>query len=676
MDRAATVDFQIESQAIKEAVKKRSFLLRKKSEQNQGVDPRNDIPLWGHDEAPAQTSYKIKPRNDLVKFTGPKDYKWLPQDWQSYDQKVSSRQFEKNTFLTIPWAILCNKRFGATLEIRVLLAILAWTADEFCDSRLSDGEIEIKRGPRPIRGRATKNKLQPNAPIRLLNQLESDKLISISNRQGRGRVIHVDKTAVAICRGCQKIKKGQLLIRPAIFLLNLTTPQKIILTSRLAFQEMSIPKMARRLGLSEISIKTHHLYLIRYKNALIKLKGVELLRFINGLPEPLIKLSPTLNKAKYRYILGIDINHKLLFYNNYDLDRSATCNINFKKTSLYQERDQKPSLNENNTPALKQENSMASRIAYDDPMTHAELESAVRRARQSKAKNNPRNDLRPKKKMRKFKPTDDGRYEKRYIDELEYIREQCPLINVSKPGTWIYDNALGIVRALTIGPAKALRWDVVNAILSVMVGKQPGNLNYPLSKEYIMRNFLDRSFSDDDRIELYARLNNMQSAEFKGNGKKVELAWAMCSNNNYSWLLHLWFTPPRRPREEFPPDLGEYRQQYERALGLMPVNMAKEREGQLAWTIKALRKRYIDEFRDRRPAGYNGNTWYGTWPLFFKELAEHFDRKDVDIWPGWFNPNGQLVKDFLAEAGFREAGRPGCRPRGYNRGREEEHARA
>jgi hypothetical protein len=679
MDRTIAMDSQVQDQGIEEKAEGRSVLCGNESEPNQAGHTRGDIPLQCQAETATMPTFKIKPRNDLIESPGAKkDYRWVPQNRGLYDQQSSSRQFQKDTFITIPWAILCNKkRFGSTIEARVLLAILAWTSDQQGISRLSDREIEIKRGPRPVRGKEAKNKAQPNTPIRILNQLEADNLIFISNRQGSNRAIQVDKTAIAICRGCQQNKKGQLLVHPTIFLLNLTTPQKIVLAARLAFQKMKTETMARRLGVSKISIKTHHLDLIKHKGALVKLEGKELVKFINALPEPLIKLFPTLNKTKYRYILGIDIDFSLLLYNK--LSQSSEHSVrgqgSFQKTPSLQNQLNLPYKENQLTPPSRQENNMP-RIPYDDtPEEHARWEAY----RQNKIKTvgtaskSAHREFKPKRKIRQFKPTNDGRYDARYLADIDWIKKECPFINTSKPGTWIYDNALGMIRALDISPANGLRPDETKAILSVMVGKKPGQLNYPLSKEYITRNFLSIKFSESDRHELYARLNNMQSAEFKGKGNKVELAWAMRTNNNYSWLVHLWFAPPQRPREEFPLDLNEYKSQYERALGLMPVNLAKDQEGRLAWAVRALRKKYLEEFRARRPAGYEGDLFYGDWPKFFNSLAEHFDNQDVNIYPGWFRSDGEPVKTFLAESGFRDA-RAGCRPPAYNKEQEGSHA--
>ncbi len=573
----------------------------------------------------------------------------MPEAQQSsYVQSPEqSNHLERPSFRTAPWFIL---RKGAPVSKGTALVFsVIWAAitdlsspDKLTTYPVTNEEIGKRSG---IRGGA-------QAALKHIQKLEKIGFIK-RHKKHKGRYFEV------LVRPDDDNYLG-LTISGKVFKSNLSPTQKLLITIKEVFPRAGKSWICSRLGISNFTYYYNLNKLQPYKESNSNP--------IKNLTQPYKESNP-IGIVQVESLGGVALSK--------DKANDPSGHIADFETPLYQGDGQKPPLNENNTPALKQENYMAPKIAYDTPADPAEVEMAIRRARQSRAKSNPRSDLRPKKKIREFKPTNDGRYEKRYIDELEYIREQYPLINISKPGTWIYDNALGIVRALTIGPikSKVLRPDEVNAILSVMVGKQPGNLNYPLSREYIMRNFLDRSFSDEDRIELYTRLNNMQSAEYKGNGQKVELSWAMRSRNNYSWLLHLWFAPPRRPQEEFPPDLGEYRPQYERALGLMPVNMAKEREGQLAWIIRGLRKRYNDEFRDRRPAGYDGNTWYGTWTLFFKELAEYFDRQNADIWPGWFNPNGQTVRDFLADAGFRPAGRPSCRPQGYNKGKEAEHVR-
>lgn len=643
--------------------------------------------------------WNFKPRHDCLKKSIaienhkeawersdlPQDMSWQPKNIKLYNQQINVYPYEKNTFQAIPWSILCNKKFGKSLEARGLLAILARSADENGRTKLTNKEIEKRRGPRPVRGKKVKWRKNQDTPTRLLSLLEESEAICIHNREGKNRTIHICQDAIDIIqktKNCPQEEK-QLFIPPEIFLLTLSTPQKIYTAARMALQGLSVKNMSKRLGISENTIKDHHFILENTKGVLEKLVGEDFEFYIKKLPvelQPPIKPYATPDKTLYRYILGIDIDYNLLLlHNNRNNlnEHSVRGQGVFQNTpSLQNQNNQNLPYKENQlNPSLKENNNMA-KVPYDDtPEEHARWEAY----RQNKIKTvgtaskSAHCEFKPKRKIRQFKPTNDGRYDARYLADIDWIKKECPFINTSKPGTWIYDNALWTVRALAIGPTNGLRPDEITAILSVMVGKKPGQLNYPLSKEYIARNFLSIKFSESDRHELYTRLNNMQSAEFKGKGKKVELDWAMRTNNNYSWLVHLWFAPPKRPREEFPPDLNDYKGQYERALGLMPVNLAKDQEGRLAWTVRVLKKVYLEEFRARRPVGYEGDLFYGDWPKFFNSLAEHFENQDVNIYPGWFRSDSEPIKGFLAESGFRDA-RAGCRLPAYNKEQEGSHA--
>lgn len=317
---------------------------------------------------------------------------------------------------------------------------------------------------------------------------------------------------------------------------------------------------------------------------------------------------------------------------------------------------------------------MPLRIAYDTPADPAWLKAQreIVILRQKTASAPRRNETRKQPKLLKYAGKS---YPPEYLADMEWIKTNCPLIHSPARGTIAFDDDIRAIKALANGPANVLRKDEVSGILSRVVGQtwlgKPWN--DPLRKEWCLEMFLGVKHNREQRQELYRRLNNLMSVEFKGNGKKTHLAGSLRSRNNWSFLFQVAVAEPRRPRDEFPPDLNDYRHQYDVALGLTPPQMAKDQEGRLAWTIRRLRKAYLEGFRGRRPAGYEGNAFYGDWPKFFNNLAQHFDNQDAPIWPGWFNPDGQQVKNFLAEAGFRDA-RAGCRPPAYNKEQEGSHA--
>lgn len=612
-----------------------------------------------------QAAQSIKPHGGVVKFPETaKDHRWEPTDKERYERQVQSWPFEKDTFLSLPWAILCNKRFGPTLEARGLLSVLAWTADGSGISRLTDREIEAKRGPRPDRGRRGKNKTQPNTPIRILNNLEMLGLIAISNRQGKNRAIEVDKTAIEICKSCQSRKMGQLIVPPAVFLLNLTTPQKIILTARLTFQNMGAAKMARRLGLSQIRIKAAHLDLIDYKGVLVKLEGQELIRFINDCPQPLIKQFLTLNKAKYRYILGIDINHYLfLFHRNSFMIDSGPTDRDLSGNPSYKGNETTPPLNDNNNPLL--ENDM--KTGQKTSTTQEDIDRYNRReALEQKAK-----AIRPKSPRRKktFSPPKNG-YDRRHELDMEWIKNNCPLIHIPAPGTRSYHEDIRVVDVLERSPNAVMTPDEIRALLGGMDGKVLQGDRDPLTKEYISKWFLPARMDQEERRRLYKDVSDSLSREYGGRGEKMRLSQALLSHRGWSRILQCWLKAPRKARDQMPDDWREYEVEYYAALELVDGHPSHARVAELAHNIRATRKRWREDWRGKAPEGYDGRA-YLLWGTFFKELVDYFDQQPRRIHVGWFKPDSDPMNDFLAEVGFRGF-RARSRPGGYNRDEREE----
>lgn len=313
---------------------------------------------------------------------------------------------------------------------------------------------------------------------------------------------------------------------------------------------------------------------------------------------------------------------------------------------------------------------MSLRIAYDTPADPAWLKAQreIATLRQKAASAPRHNETRKKPKLLKYAGKN---YPAEYLEDMEWIRANCPLIHMSARGTQSFNNDIRIVRILDNGPgsAKGLRPGEIDKILSQAVGKEwyGQKWNYPLSKEWCFKNFLDLRFDREARYEMYRRLNNLMSEEYNGKGKKIHLAEAMVSFRGYSFLMQVANVEPRRPRDQFPADLDEYRRQYNQALEISPTTLSQEQKGRLAYNIRGLKKKYLEDFRARRPAGYVGDAYYGDWPRFFTELVKYFDDQGAEnIWPGWFNPNGDIVSNFLANAEFIPVG-VGCRPPAYNK---------
>lgn len=274
-----------------------------------------------------------------------------------------------------------------------------------------------------------------------------------------------------------------------------------------------------------------------------------------------------------------------------------------------------------------------------------------------------------RKTPRPFSPPRDG-YDPLYILDMDWIRANCPLVHVPAPGTKSYHEDIMVVRALAEGPERVLKSDEISAIVAGMSGRTLPGDRQALTEWYIRTHFLAHRKSQEERRRLFTLFSESLSLEYGGRGTKQRLSWAMRSHRNYCWLMHLWFRPKRRPRDEMPRDIADYQREFDRAVGIMPETMSPGRLPELARNIRKLLEVYLQDFRTRVPRGYDG-TFYNSWGKFFSELVEYFDRQDTDIWPGWFRPDGQPVQNFLAESGFIT---PGKGPSTYNRGGEGVYA--
>jgi len=183
----------------------------------------------------------------------------------------------------------------------------------------------------------------------------------------------------------------------------------------------------------------------------------------------------------------------------------------------------------------------------------------------------------------------------------------------------------------------------------------------------LRRWFLDRRFKQDERRVLIRRLNDMQSPEYGGNGRKVSLAWAMLGYRGFSWLAVLQMVPPRRLPEQLPRDMDEIRDEVRLAKEIMP-ELRPDQEAKLARHVSALRIRYVTDYRQRIDRlGYMGTVDAGGhWWAFFKNLVRHFEDCGAEITPGWFNPDGRAVEYWLRGIGAVPA-RPEVQGRGLAR---------
>jgi len=518
-------------------------------------------------------------------------------------------------FRKAPWFILRDssiKSNGDALILSVIWAAIQGSGDDKTTCKITNEEIAKRSG---IRGGG-------QAALKHLQKLEK---LGFIKRHGS----HCNRMIELLLQPPPDDNLLGLTIDEDILISNLSPTKKLLASIIRHFTYAKKHWICEQLGIKEMQY---------FQN----IKEVE--PYKKTKCNPIRKLSEPYKKTNLLSIDSIDIGIGVL-----SKDNTKEPSVLFVKEVPSKEN---PPIEQINLPTKKEYN-MPIRIPYTTKAPAGTVEEHLRLWELETLKPIQRNDFK-KKKVGELK-----KYPIEVTLDMNWIRENLNLVRSPRLDTKEYHKDTRVVKALIYGPSNYLRPDEIQAIVNNMKGKiMPGG-NYPLTEKVLRERFLDRTFDQAERRELYQLLNNMLGVDYGGKGEKIYLSGAMRSHKGYSFLARVWMANPVKIVKQMPIDLKSVERELELAIDIIPKKIMPEDKPRLASNIINLKKRYVQEYRLKT----NGNSiGRNTWPEFFKEFLDSIEDAAEIVNVGWFNPDNKPVKNFLDSIGVdRLAVRPELR---------------
>jgi hypothetical protein len=520
------------------------------------------------------------------------------------EDRLENPSYSTPQFRTAPWFITRKKNIkskGSALVLSVLWAAIPDLNERRLVS-LSSEEIAKRAGL----------KCKSEALRRHLVRLEK---LGYIKRQGN----HKNRTIEVLIFPPDDDTQG-LIIPEDILLSDLSPTKKLLLTITQYFQKMSVETICERLGITKI----------RYYQVINKIEPPKETKSnpLKKLSQPPKETNTIIGIDGYRF--GIDVLSK-----DNTLGPSALCCL------------EEPPTKEVNSPTKKEYN-MSERAPYNTPAPAGWLQEKLRLLKLESSKQIQRNDFKKKKEVLiKHYPIE-------VTTDMNWIKENLPFVHSPRPGTKVYNDDARVIKALQLGPNNYLRPDEIQTILNNMIGITIHGSNHPLTEIVLRDRFLNRTFNQAERRELYQHFNNMLSVEYGGQGIKKPLAWGMRTYSGWSFLASLCIIPPVRVVVQ--PIISEEAMkkiQYEldETTSRAFVQGITLREKQkLARNLSLLKPQFFQKLK--LTFGRQANYHYGDWRPFFNGLLEFIEDdnwKLSHVKAGWFHPGSEIIKDWMDE---------------------------